>query len=304
MRAQKACLECLKRQTEHFLSLQGLDSDKKRWSLECEHILSAYQGSAQTPPQIAIEVYEKLAQFMGVKDPFLSIKQESVKKAEIICAQILENYPAPDFNAQNPDSISKRLEWAIKIAILGNVIDYGSQSEFSFENADFGFENLSFGDFALEPFMQRLQNARSLLYLADNAGENVFDGVLMHTLKELYPELQLYYALRSQPIINDLSMEDLAWVTSSSVHGLCEVVDSGVRSPGFVLEDAGERGKALFAQADVILAKGMGNFECLESRKDPRLFLLFKIKCDVVASFCALPRGMMVFKHNVEGVIC
>lgn len=299
MRAQKACLECLKRQTEHFLSLQGLDSVKERWSLECEHILSAYQGSVKTPPQIAIEVYEKLAQFMGVRDPFLSIKQESVKKAEVICAQILESYPIPEFNFQNPDSVFKRLEWAIRIAILGNVIDYGSQSEFSFENADFGFENLSFGDFALKPFMQKLQNARNLLYLADNAGENVFDWVLMRTLKELYPELQIYYALRSKPIINDLSIEDLNWVHFSSVHELCEVVDSGVRSPGFVFEDAEGRGKALFTQADVILAKGMGNFECLESHKDPRLFLLFKIKCDVVASFCALPRGMMVFKHNV-----
>lgn len=304
MRAQKACLECLKRQTEHFLSLHGLDSDKKRWSLECEHILSAYQDSTQTPPQIAIEVYEKLAKFMGVKDPFLAIKQESVKKAEIICAQILESYPAPEFHFQNLDSISKRLEWAIKIAILGNVIDYGSQSEFSFENADFGFENLNFGNFALEPFMRKIQNAESLLYLADNAGENVFDWVLIHTLKELYPKLHIYYALRSKPIINDLSIEDLVWVNFAGGHELCEVIDSGVKSPGFVPEDAGERGKALFDQADVILAKGMGNFECLESHKDPRLFLLFKIKCDVVASFCALPRGMMVFKHNVEGVIC
>lgn len=302
MRAQKACLACLKRQTEHFLSAQGVDS--QIWRAECDQILSSYQDSALCPPQIAIEVYEKLAEFMGVKDPFLSIKQESVKKAEIICAQILENYPAPDFNAQNLDSVSKRLEWAIKIAILGNVIDYGSQSAFSFENADFGFENLNFGDFALKPFMQRIQNAKSLLYLADNAGENVFDGVLIRTLKELYPELQIYYALRSQPIINDLSMADLSWVYPQGVEGLCEVVDSGVRSPGFVPEDAGERGKVLFAQADVILAKGMGNFECLESHKDSRLFLLFKVKCDVVASFCALPLGTMVFKHNVEGVIC
>lgn len=111
MKAQKACLECLKRQTEHFLTLQGHLSDSVNvWERElCEQILPSYGDTELCPTQIAIEVYEKLARFMDCHDPFLSIKQESMQKAQLICTQLLDAYPAPEYNAKGLDSMYRRL---------------------------------------------------------------------------------------------------------------------------------------------------------------------------------------------------
>lgn len=193
---------------------------------------------------------------------------------------------------------TRLLEWAIKLALLGNVIDYGSQSSFSFENADFSLETLTFGEYALPPLQAQLQGARTLLYLADNAGEHYFDEVLLSALKELYPALHITYGVRGRAIINDLTLKDLSPQARQSLESYCTLLDTGVKSPGFLYEGASEQARACFDEADIILAKGMGNFECLESCLDSRLFMLFKIKCDVVARFCNQPKGVMMLRHN------
>lgn len=206
---------------------------------------------------------------------------------------------SPQCNSKfSPQSIAKHLSWAIYVAALGNVIDYGAQDNFSFEQADFALEHLQFAKYDLQAFTQKLQNAKTMLYIADNAGENIFDEVLISSLKTIYPHLHITYATRGAPIINDLTLQDLSHPLASNLKAHCTLLDSGVKSPGFIYEDASGQTQDIYNQADIILSKGMGNFECLHERKDSRLFLLFKVKCDVVATFCDVKKGMMMFIHN------
>ena len=313
MKLHAQSLTCLKKQIEGYLHTQSLHSDSEltpRLIREIEQtsdeIIQSHAASSLTPPQVAIAVYGNLCAKLQTSDPFARIKHESVKKAREICASLLaaspQFYPPSPSLAPSHDISHKRalLTWAIKLALLGNVIDYGSQEPFSFEGASFCLETLSFGAWDFERLFEKLEALKdrdsTLLYLADNAGENVFDKVLLETLHALYPRLKLLYMLRTQPIINDLSMADKKLL--GDMEGLCEVVDSSMQSPGFVLESASSEARGHFESADLIISKGMGNFECLESHKDPRLFMLFKIKCDVVASFCALPKGKMMLLYN------
>ena len=124
----------------------------------------------------------------------------------------------------------------------------------------------------------------------------MFDSAFINILLALYPKLKVYYFTRGAPIINDITLQDLH-DNNSPILEVCEVVDSGVRSPGFLYEYASLQAKELYDRADVVLAKGMGNFECLEDSADPRVFLLFKIKCAVVARFLQQPQGSFVLKN-------
>lgn len=317
MIVQYSCFDCLQQQVQRFsLSLKDQNHNV---CLATQTILAPLRISLPirfTPPQVAIDVYENLSTMLGVSDPFLHIKQESMRKAKHALKAILHIFPPPlptilDFlesaqisslpvlDLQLSDSEKKDLlVWAVKVAVMGNVIDYGSQSTFSFEKTDFDPSGLEFAFFDINGFINKIQNARIMLYLADNAGENYFDEVLVATLKMLYPTLEIYYAVRGKPIINDLVMADMSG-DARAIERFCTLLDSGVRSPGFVYSDANAFTQKIFDISDVIFAKGMGNFECLESYKDKRLFLLFKVKCDVVARFLGIPRDKMIFKHNV-----
>lgn len=305
MIAQNACFTCLQRQVKHLCQL--LHIPDKHITQNIQHILESAKNKGLLPPQIAIDVYKTLARATGLSDPFYHIKQESMTKAHHIVQNLLHKYPpppllfatnSPDSKQIKEDSVYKRLEWAVKMAILGNVIDYGSQHSFDFAQGDFSFHTINFARFDLELFISRLNSAQTLLYIADNAGENLFDEVLLQSLKSIYPHLQIFYATRGEPIINDLTITDLAHPLAQNIQKYCTLLDSGVRSPGFVYAGANAQTRGIYDNADVILAKGMGNFECLNTQKDERLFLLFKVKCDVVAQYCDVEKGRMMFIHN------
>lgn len=316
MIAQEMCFDCLQRQIKNFSTLMPTHNlqplqecvEKNLSLLKQSYITPNKQDNLLTPPQIAIDIYKDLSTTLQNDDPYTHIKQESIQKAFHICQELISHYPAPkleptiqnDTIMWNKDSVFTRLDWAVRMAILGNVIDYGSQHSFSFDNADFDFKSLHFGVYDLKPFISKLESAKSLLYIADNAGENIFDTLLIATLKAIYPHLSISYAVRGRAIINDLTLQDMLHPLAQPLLESCEVLSSGVRSPGFVYADANPQTQSLYNSADMILAKGMGNFECLESYKDERLFLLFKIKCDVVAKFCNKAKGTMMFLHNTH----
>lgn len=316
MIAQVACFTCLQGQIKNFSqmipnhNLQSLQTrvEKNLSLLKQSYIAPHKHDNLLTPPQIAIDIYKDLSTTLQNDDPYAQIKQESIEKAFEISQEIISRYPAPKLKPTihnekivwSKDSIFTRLDWAVRMAILGNVIDYGSQHSFSFDNADFDFKSLHFGVYDLKPFISKLESAKSLLYIADNAGENIFDTLLIATLKAIYPHLSITYAVRGRAIINDLTLQDMLHPLAQPLVESCEVLSSGVRSPGFVYADANNQTQQLYDRTDMILAKGMGNFECLESCKDERLFLLFKIKCDVVAKFCNKAKGTMMFLHNTK----
>ena len=165
----------------------------------------------------------------------------------------------------------------IQMAILGNYIDFSAlQGEVSFEKLDALLETAA--DMELDPgvyaqLLSRLQQAKSLLYLTDNAGEIGFDRVLAEVLAAAYPELQITFCVRGGPALNDATRADAAAVGIPF-----PVIDNGNTVPGTQLSLMGQEAKQAFEGADVIFAKGQANVETLLGCGYP-IFYAFLIKC-------------------------
>jgi uncharacterized protein with ATP-grasp and redox domains len=138
-----------------------------------------------------------------------------------------------------------------------------------------------------------LKNSKEVVVLGDNAGEHVFDKLFIKTLKELFPHISFYYFVRGKPIINDVTVKEANDINFNEV---CEVINSGVTTPGFVYDLASSEAQKLFKKCDLVISKGMGNYECLSPTfKSPVCFLL-KVKCGVVANSLTKEIGDIICK--------
>jgi uncharacterized protein with ATP-grasp and redox domains len=139
----------------------------------------------------------------------------------------------------------------------------------------------------------QLAQAKSVLYIGDNAGEHIFDALTIQTLQNLYPEIDFTYMVRGNPIINDVTLVE---AREAGIDQICSLVDSGVPTPGFVYSLASAHAQELFESADLIIAKGMGNYECMTPVQRHNICFLLKVKCSVVANSLNRTIGDIVCK--------
>ncbi len=243
---------------------------------------------SKTPPEVAYEVYKLVQKVTGVKDPYALVKKAHIEQA-------LELYP---YLADYVNKADDKLLAAIKVAILGNSIDLGSYS--SEVDVKSLLRDLEQGRWEiveedLKLFRELLIEADKVLYIADNAGETVFDRPLLEMLVGM--ELDVKYAVRGSDIVNDATKKDALY------SGIPEhlIMETGSDYAGIVLSDCSERFRKRFLSSDLIIAKGQGNFETLSGVKAP-IFFLLKAKCNPVASELKVPRGTMVFKKSLNFV--
>lgn len=144
------------------------------------------------------------------------------------------------------------------------------QVESSREDREFVLDDYSF-------LLETLQGKPKVLYLCDNCGEIVFDGLLIRQLNKL--GCQVTAAVREAPIINDATMAD---AQTCGLDKICSVISNGTRCPGTSLDACSEEFREHFRAADLIISKGMGNFETLSEVSAP-IFFLFTVKCSQVA---------------------
>ncbi len=180
---------------------------------------------------------------------------------------------------------------AILAAIAGNIIDFGIHGTLQMQTVQETLERALHQPLdpqTLQRLRRSIASARSILYLTDNAGEIVFDRLLI----EQMPLEKVIVAVKSSPIINDATMED---AVEAGLTERVRVIESGSDAPGTILEDCTPEFRRLFETADVILAKGQGNFETLD-QTPANLFFLFQVKCPVVAAYLRQPLGTFVLR--------
>ncbi len=141
-------------------------------------------------------------------------------------------------------------------------------------------------------FKEELKCARRVAVLLDNAGEIVFDKILLKTIHKLYPKIELFAIVRGGPIINDVTTEDAEYVGLDEV---AKIVDSGQVIPGFWPETASDEARKVFYNTDIVISKGQGNFETLSEFRDPRVYFLFLVKCSVVAGYLGMRKLSKIF---------
>ena len=285
MNIASECVSCIVSQSERVCN--AIDADESLRAEILLHVSSASKNFnfSQTPPEVASDVYEDMAKMANLPDLYKDLKAHATLRAR-------EFIPSLKATLQNSDDKFLTL---LKIAVAGNVIDLAAEVSFDLDEE---LEKIFHTDFAIDDtpaLRESLKDAKTLLYIGDNVGEHIFDYLAIETLQELYPALHVSYMVRGNPIINDVTMLE---AKEAGFDKLCELVDSGVNTPGFVYNRATLEARELFDSADVIITKGMGNYECLSPSPRKNLLYLLKVKCTVVANSLARELGDIICKLN------
>ncbi|MCF6340381.1 MAG: ARMT1-like domain-containing protein [Sulfurimonas sp.] len=277
------CVSCIINQSAKVADAINANSDLKEKLISHVELLSKQFSYDKTPPEIASYVYEDMAKIANKVDLYDKIKIASTKKALSFVPLLKDKL----FTS------SDKLLTATKIAVAGNVIDLAAAIEFDLQEE---LEKIFDTDFAYNNFdvlRERLESSKTVLLIGDNVGEHIFDYMFINTLKELYPNINYSYMVRGNPIINDVTMKEAREVGFDKI---CELVDSGVNTPGFTYNRANDYSKKLFDEVDLVISKGMGNYECLSSSHRKNICFLLKVKCDVVAASLNKQVGDIVCK--------
>jgi len=181
------------------------------------------------------------------------------------------------------------LELALKLARAGNYIDFGTHVTVTEETLDRILKESLDEPLQQEPVRRltdELPRAASMVYLTDNCGEIVLDKLAVRALRRLYPHLDITVVTRSLPVLNDATVEDACAV---GMDKLARVVGNGTGIPGTQLGKIAPEAEALIRGADLIFAKGQGNFETLGGC-GLNIYYLFLCKCEYFERRFQLPR--------------
>lgn len=232
-----------------------------------------------TPPEMGAFIYGTVREITGEHDPYLAIKNESIQQV----LSIYSNLEKMVANATDP------LLAAIKLATIGNVLDFGISRKYDLSEEIAKIEEMEYGIFHYETFIEQLDKASSLLFIGDNAGETVFDKILIKTMGK-----PVTYVVREEPVINDATLED---ALQSGLGEVAEIISSGSRAPGTILKLCNEDFLHRFAQADLVISKGQGNYEGL-SGVDRQVFFLLRAKCPVIARHAGVNMNEFILKAS------
>jgi len=275
MHIKPECITCIMNQTLKVCKLLELDDEASKPLLDSTAQILINSSMSQTPPQIAKDTYEMISKLTSNSDPIKSAKELATKIALAIDV-----------------SFASTLSDFIKLAAIGNVIDFGAQKQLDLNTL---IQEQFHKEFALndyEKFVTDLQNAKSMVCIGDNTGEHIFDKQLIQKIKELY-DIKVYYFTRGKPIINDVTTTE-----ASHLADVAAIIDTGVPTPGYDLYYANEKSKEIFYSSDIVLAKGMGNYESLYDETTKEIYYLFIVKCSVVAQAIGKDIGEYIFtKH-------
>ncbi len=285
MRSYLECIPCFFAQALRAGRMAGLSDEK---IIEVFHELGrklAQIKLSDSPPKTGKIVYGLVDKVSGKINPYAAVKAEHINLALKLLPELI------DFAEKSSD----KLDLALKISSAGNIIDLGALADVgdihqTLKNA----LQMEHKRWDLEPLREKLAEAHTALVLGDNAGETVFDKILLTVITRIYPQIKIYYSVRSAPIINDATYED---AVASGIGEFAEIISTGSNAPGILLDEVSNEFYELFYKSDVIISKGQGNYETLNDI-DREIFFLLTIKCDVVARHLHLPAGASVLLQN------
>jgi uncharacterized protein with ATP-grasp and redox domains len=278
MKTSVDCIPCLLRQASDALKLSKLEPENEMDCLRDLLRTAASLDFSLSPPVLSGALQARLRELTTISDPFLEAKQRFNRLALELLPQLAEAVTA----ARDPFAA------AVQLAIAGNVIDLGAKSGLDDDEVRHttttALAQPLVGD--LSQLQKSAESARRILYLCDNAGEIVFDRVLIQQL----PLGAVTVAVRGRPVLNDATYDDAVVAELSK---LARVIDNGSDVPGTFLMNCSTEFQKQFKDADLIIAKGQGNFETLHAERG-RVFCLFRVKCQSVAQHCGHPIGSHV----------
>jgi len=291
MRIQPECIPCILTMSITAIRKLGIDDGAAKGLYGRILDIPSLRGRSWdvTSPEVLEGVMHLMMDATGTVDPFHEIKAlQNRRIAEIVpfLRNILKEAPDP-------------LHTAVKLAILGNTIDLmmGDRPT-DIENSVAEKLKAPVSETAYQEFRRRLRECRSLVYLGDNAGEIVFDRLLMETIRELHAP-DIVFIVRSMPTLNDATLNE---ARSVGIHEVATIVENGIEGPcpGTVLRRCSQEVMGLINHADMIISKGGGNFDALEEEtgavRDKITFMLLS-KCTPYCNFFGVDLHQPILAH-------
>lgn len=288
------CIYCTIKKADSLFSQYEIDEyEKLKFMKEVFKIVSM-SNQTDTSPYINAQIMRLLTNKFFIEDIYLNVKKEYnellLSKSEEIFKEI--------------ERSSEQLNLALKYAMVGNFIDFGAMDKVDKNKLENIILKVREQDIDIEEydnFVKDLNNAKEIVYLADNAGEIVFDKIFIMILQKLYKNLKITVIVRGKPIYNDATIRDAKEI------GLCEIVeviDNGTDIPGTQLDKITTKTKEIIDSADLIISKGQGNFETLFGCKK-NIYYIFLCKCDLFTKRFNLEKfkGVFVNETNVGKMI-
>ena len=281
MELQLDCLACILRQVVESSRMATDDKEMQNRVMDEALIRIADYKNYKSAPALTREILRIVSRHTGVSDLYAEIKNADITEAKEIFPRLKEFL----------DNSDDKLYWALKIAATGNVIDR------AINHAANGVETLiekeikrkfAIDDYAV--FKKKIEEARNILIIGDNAGESVFDRILIEHL----PEKNFIYAVRSGPTLNDVTMKD---AVDSGLNGCSKIISSGCDSPGVILEECSSEFLDAFWGTDMVISKGQGNFEMLYGC-GREMFFLLKLKCFAITTVVQTGLNEYVLKYQ------
>lgn len=278
------CLPCFVAQAIAALERCGLDEPAFQETMRAVFMELARVDFTAPPPATVRSLYRLIRQTTGTTDPYAVEKRHSNRLAHALAEKFKGRIEA--FG----DSFTARL----KLALAANSIDYGRYGRLQQEDVLEAMETALAAPVdpdAAAALRRAAAAADRILYLCDNAGEIVFDRLLIEAL----PTEKITAVVRGAPVINDATLEDARAVGLTEV---VQVMGNGSDAPGTLLATCSSALLERFAAADLVIAKGQGNFETLSETSGKRIFFLLKVKCPLIARDIGEPTGRLVIKAH------
>jgi len=280
MKTHLDCFPCFFKQTIIAVRLGTRDE-----SLQAEVIKGVLDeiratDMSQPPAYSTTFLHRKIRQMLG-RDPFKEIKSEYNQIA-------MGLYPVLKQNVQKS---SDPLWTAVRLSIAGNVIDFGIFTSVDIVGTIEKALNSTITVDEYKSFKESIEKNSEILYLLDNAGEIVFDRLLIEVLVAMGKRVTA--VVKGSPVLNDSTVED---AKETGLDDVCEIIDNGSDCVGTILELTSPEFNKKFSNSKFIISKGQGNFETLYAEKTSqnKTFFLFQSKCDVVSKEIGVSKGSML----------
>jgi uncharacterized protein with ATP-grasp and redox domains len=284
MKTYLDCYPCFVRQALEAARYAGATQAQQRQVLDQVLDLLRQTEDGLTPPAIGDRVHGVVRRVTRAGDPYHALKQQATREA-------LALYPrlkALVRESKDP------LDTALRLSIAGNIIDLGPAPKYDLWEV---VERVLEQPFAIDD-QDELRDALrsgtdSALLLGDNAGETVFDRVLVEFLNQVH-DLQIVYAAKGGPSLNDATLED---ARAAGLDRVASLIHNGADAPGTILARCSPAFRKAFDTAPLILAKGQANYECL-SDLGCEIYFLLQCKCPVIAADVGVPQGSTVLARR------
>jgi len=285
MKLNLDCIPCFQRQA--LQAVRFISDDEKLHERVLREVAKKLLESNWdlTPPELAHQIHSIVKRITNENDPYKKVKRESNDL-------VLKMYPELK---QKVNKSRDPLRTAVRLAIAGNIIDFGVPQEFNLEETIREVLKKKFAIDDYKKLQEKLKDAETLLFFVDNAGEIGLDKLLVETFLEAKKLEKIDFVVKGGPIINDATLEDAVYM------GL-----DGLPNSEFLTISNGEVGtgparssqtvKRWIKEHDLVISKGQGNYEGLSEHNG--LFFMLMVKCPIIASDLGVEVGDIILEYK------